>query len=362
MKHYRIAHLTNTLKLDGTGFTNSTTDLMLAHADAGHTVAVFCLVSDAPLRTLLAEHGIEVVEGLDATTPKALLASARRFARQLRRYDVVHVHTVRTTLLMLLAAPLHFLRRSVSTLHNPYQRSVFVMYLTRAIVSISGADQTYVRRRTRGLRRPTTILNGTLGSGRLPDVESVEPADLPEDSIVFVGAIYERKGVDVLLRAMLRIREAVPTARLFLVGNRDNPDMERLATELGLDDVVTWVGFCPDPRTYMKPAAVFVLPSRAEGFGNVLTEARSTGTPIVATNVGGIPEALSNGRAGLLVEPADEEGLSRAIVSVLTDPDLAARLRAAALDDLEGASVQRAAREYEAVYATVAGRGRPARV
>ncbi|GAA4742043.1 glycosyltransferase [Modestobacter marinus] len=354
MSHYRVAHLTNTLKLDGTGFTNSTTDLMLAHAAAGHEVAVFCHSSDDPMRQLLAEHGIEVFEDFDASSPKALLASARSHARQLRSYEVLHVHTVRTTLLTMLAAPLHFLRRSVSTLHNPYQRSVFVMYLTRRIVSISAADRDYVHRRTRGLRRPTPILNGTLGSGRLPSVESVEPADLPGKPIVYVGAIYERKGVDVLLKAMQRIREAVPGAHLYLVGNRDNPAMERLATDLGLDDVVTWVGFSPDPRAYMKAASVFVLPSRAEGFGNVLTEARSTGTPIVASNVGGIPEALSNGKAGLLVEPEDEEGLAQAIVSVLTEDELAARLRVAALTDLESASVQRAAREYEAVYATVA--------
>jgi glycosyltransferase involved in cell wall biosynthesis len=358
MRRARIVHLTNTMHLDGTGLTNSTTDLMLAQARSGHSVAMLCRTADEPMRKLLDTHGVELVEGVDASSPMALVRSARVFSRRVREGDVLHVHTVRTTLFALLAAPIRFWTRSISTLHNPYQRSVIAMYLTARIVSISAVDQRYVRRRSLGLRCPAVILNGVLGSGRVAPVESVPAADLPADSIVFVGALYERKGVDVLLHAMVRVREAVPTARLFLVGNRDNPELEQLAADLGLGDVATFVGFSPDPRSYMKAACVFVLPSRAEGFGNVLTEARSCATPIVATNVGGIPEALSGGRAGLLVDPGDADALAAAVVSVLTDPELAARLRAAASEDLEKWSVQRAMRQYDEVYATLRGAAR----
>lgn len=353
MRPYRIVHLTNTMKADGTGLTNSSTDLAIGQARVGHSVAVLCRSADDRMRELLSANGVQLVEGVDASTPNALIRSARASAAQLRRADVLHVHTVRATLVALLGAPYRFATRSVSTLHNPYQRSVAAMYLTTRVVSISAVDRLYVRRRTLGLRDPVVVLNGVLGSPRVPDVESVVAANLPPDSIVYVGALYARKGIDVLLRAMVRIREDVPTARLFLVGNRDNPEIELLAKELGLDDAATFVGFVQDPRTYMKAASVFVLPSRAEGFGNVLTEARSMGTPIVATNVGGIPEALSGGRAGLLVQPEDVESLARAVVSVLTDSDLATRMRVAALDGLEASRVERAVGEYVAVYRSI---------
>lgn len=356
MRPYRIAHLTNAMSWDGTGLTNHTVDLAITQARSGHSVAILCRSADERMRRLLDVHDVRLIEGVDASTPAALLRSARACAPLLRTSDVVHVHTVRATLVAMFSAPWSFATRSVATLHNPYQRSVIAMYLTTRVVSISEADQRYVRRRTLGLRRPVVILNGMLGTPRLPDIASLQPADLPPHSIVYVGALYARKGVDVLLKAMLRVRAAVPEARLFLVGNRDNPRIEQLATDLGVEDVTTFVGFSPDPRDYMKAAAVVVLPSRAEGFGNVITEARSAGSAIVASNVGGIPEALSGGSAGLLVEPEDEEGLARALVSVLTDPVLAERLRAAALAGLESSTVERLARANEAVYASLPGR------
>ena len=85
----------------------------------------------------------------------------------------------------------------------------------------------------------------------------------------------------------------------------------------------------------------------------MLTEARASGSPIVASTAGGIPEALSNGRAGILVPPADHERLARALITVLQDADLADRLRTAGREGLEYMDVSRAERDYRAVYDSV---------
>ncbi|WP_180357985.1 glycosyltransferase family 4 protein [Streptomyces sp. NP160] len=355
MRRLRIAHVTNAMALDGTGVTNAAVDLALEQRAAGHQVAVLCRWADEPMRALLDGAGVLLVEGVEAARPSDLQRAVRAAAPVLRRADVVHVHTVRATAVALLAAPARFATRSVSTLHNPYQRSAPLMWTTRRVVSISAADRDLVARRTRGLRRPAVVLNGTVGSRRLPPADALQPVDLGPHAVVYVGALYARKGVDVLLRAMVRVRRELPSARLHLVGNRDNPQLEQLADDLGLGEGAVFEGFSPDPRRYMKGAAVVVLPSRAEGFGLVLVEARSTGVPVVATRVGGIPEALDGGRAGLLVDPEDDVDLARALLSVLTDEALAVRLRLAALEGLERAHVARAAREYAEVYASLPG-------
>lgn len=314
---------------------------------------VLCETSDEPTRRLLAQHGVLLKERIGGGSLSAVIRSRRHVAQALRGMDVLHVHTVRSLAVIAMLGPVRSWRRSVSTIHNPHQRSAVLMYLARRIVSLSDANRAHVRRSTLRLRNPAVILNATLGTPRLRSIHALVPVKLPPDSILFVGALHRRKGLDVLLDAMPMILRRVPDARLYVVGNRDDPGFERGAEERGVAHAAHFVGFVPDPRTYMLSASVFVLPSRQEGFGNVLTEARECGTPIVATRVGGIPEALSGGRAGLMVEPQAPSELADAIVSVLTDPNVAADLRRATQIDLDDMRTCRAEREYAEVYADV---------
>lgn len=351
--------MTNSFRDDGTGITNLLTDLAVTQARRGNNVSVLCDGADDATRSLATSAGLNVVEGVWSSSPGRLWSSAQRVSPRLAAADVVHVHTVRGALVSLLASPFGHATRSVATIHNPYQRSTAGMYTVARIVAISAADDQSIRRQLLGRRRPVIVRNATLGSPRRTR-DIADPVELPPDSIVFVGALTERKGVDVLLRAMGRVRIAAPSARLFIIGNRDNPAMEALADELDLGRSVRFVGFEADPRRYIRSAAVFVLPSRADGFPLALLEARSCGVPIVATAVGGIPEALSDGRAGLLVRPSNERALADALIGVLTDSALAERLRTASGQGLQAMTVERMADEYDAVYAGLRDRRRSA--
>lgn len=350
----RILHITNSFRSDGTGITNVVADLAIAQSRQGNIVRVACHDADPEMTILVATYGVEVVTGFDASGVRGLWRSARRLSGQRMGDDIVHVHTVRAVAISALSSPPKHTRSSIATIHNPYQKSAPLMYLARRVVSISNDDARRIARRTMGLQRPLVIHNSTLGSRRLPAKDDVPPAALPPNAIVFTGALNHRKGVDVLLRAMVRIRSDVPDAELFLIGNRDNPEIERLSVDLGLDSCVHFEGYSSDPRSYMVSASVFVLPARAEGFGLVLTEARSCGVPIIASNVGGIPEALDGGRAGWLVEPDDEVELAKAIVAVLSDPELAAELRRRAVAGLAAYSVSAMAEAYVRVYRALA--------
>ncbi|MCI4342302.1 MAG: glycosyltransferase family 4 protein [Thermoplasmata archaeon] len=151
---------------------------------------------------------------------------------------------------------------------------------------------------------------------------SVAPGlDLPPKYLLFAGRIAPNKGVDVLLRAMALLPEAVRVP-LVLVGKDwgERPRLERLARELRIDAWVRWAGHLPDRASYRQcffRASALVLPSEYEAFGLVLLEAMAAGTPIVATRVGGVPEALEQGRAGSLVPYGSPDQLAIALREAL---------------------------------------------
>ena len=142
--------------------------------------------------------------------------------------------------------------------------------------------------------------------------------------ILFVGGLAPRKGVDILLRALPQVLREMEV-KLVLAGSGNQRDYQQLAQALGISDKAIFLGRVPDNtlRLLYSSCDLFVLPSRLEGLGIVILEAMAAGKPIVATNVGGIPELIESGQNGILVE-ADEEGkLASTIVNVLSDNSLA---------------------------------------
>ena len=152
---------------------------------------------------------------------------------------------------------------------------------------------------------------------------------LSGDTLVFAGRLAPQKSLDVALRALARL----PDVQLVLAG--DGPERQRLhglATELGLDGRVRFLG--PQPRQaifeLLAAADAVVLPSSWENFPHVLVEALAVGTPVVATDTGGVREIVDDGVAGLLVPAGDADALAAAVRRVLGDPELRARLAGAA--------------------------------
>ncbi len=136
------------------------------------------------------------------------------------------------------------------------------------------------------------------------------------------------KAIDRLLEAMRYVREALPEARLLVVGEGDwRRELEGLAARLGLAGAVTFTGCVPDERLdqlYAR-ADVFCLPSSKEGFGIVFLEAWKNGLPVVAANRGGTVEVVAHERTGLLVDPDSPAQIAIALIDLLRDPGLRRR-------------------------------------
>jgi glycosyltransferase involved in cell wall biosynthesis len=151
-------------------------------------------------------------------------------------------------------------------------------------------------------------------------------------TIVSVSRHDGRKGVDVLLHALAALHRAGIRFRACLVG--DGPLLSahrRLASELGLDGLVSVPGQVPDVVPYLRHCDIFVLPSLEEGSGSeAVLEAMQAGLPIVASAVDGIPEDLSDGVDSLLVQPGQIESLQRSLGVLLSSAEQRAKLGAAA--------------------------------
>lgn len=148
----------------------------------------------------------------------------------------------------------------------------------------------------------------------------------PARFIVACGRLHRQKGFDLLLQAFARL--GIADLALVLLG--EGPErlhLESLARELGIASQVMMPGFVANPWHWMARAAVFVLPSRWEGFGSVLVEAMACGTPVVAADCEyGPREILSDGEAGLLARAEEIDSLTAAIRHVLRNPGFAREL------------------------------------
>lgn len=146
---------------------------------------------------------------------------------------------------------------------------------------------------------------------------------LDELTIGAVGRLSPEKGFDVLIRAADGlVAEGLPV-RLVIVGEGDDaPRLQTLIDELGHGDRFQLLGYRPDTITIYQALDVFALSSFREGLPNVVLEAMALEVPVVASRVAGVPRVIQDGENGVLVEPADCAGLTRALRRVLSAPGL----------------------------------------
>jgi glycosyltransferase involved in cell wall biosynthesis len=169
-----------------------------------------------------------------------------------------------------------------------------------------------------------------------------------------VGNLFPRKGYEFLLEALTEIRKTIPNVHCVIVGEGDDgyhKQLMNLVNERDLNSVVTFAGFQSNVLEYMADFDVVVLPSILEGFGIVLLEAMAMGKPVVASRVGGIPEAVEDSVTGILVPPANSRKLAEALVVLLENSTLRQSMGEAGRARVETLfSLERTIKEIECCY------------
>lgn len=176
--------------------------------------------------------------------------------------------------------------------------------------------------------------------------------------ILFVGRLDQRKGPEVLIKAFVKVVKHIPNAKLVFVGAGPlKAKLDNLSKSLSVNNRVKFAGFIKDYEKplYYKSADIFVLPSimNSEIFGIVNLEAMASGTPIIASNIGGIPDVVEDGKEGLLFPPNDPKALAKAIIRLLTDQELRDKISEQASKKVKNFSWEKIAEKTEKIYKQV---------
>lgn len=183
-------------------------------------------------------------------------------------------------------------------------------------------------------------------------------AGFPEDAVVVLMAarLVQQKNPAGFVEVARRLAPTHPQAVFAIAGaGRLEADVRLQIAQAGLEERVRLLGLRQPMAPVYQAADVFVLPSFKEGFSNALIEAMASGLPIVATAVGGAPEALEGGQGGILVPPGDLDALQAAIEKLLSDEALREQKSMEARHRAQRFSIERMVQDVEALYEEFAG-------
>jgi glycosyltransferase involved in cell wall biosynthesis len=253
------------------------------------------------------------------------------FAGHARRADILQTHGYKANVLACVLRPwlgvpwIAFLHGETSEnfkVRAYFRLERFAVRRADRVVAVSEAMARRLVREGVDPARVRVVHNACLvSSNGVPDGR---PAAA---TVGVVARLSPEKGVDLALRAYAIVRTSCPDAELIIAGEGpERARLKRLATELGLETSVRWLGHVEDVSQIYSTLSVLLLPSRSEGFPNVVLEAMAHAVPVVAAAVGGVPEAVSDGNNGLLAPAGDVNRLAEGVVRVLTDGPLRGRL------------------------------------
>jgi len=266
--------------------------------------------------------------------------------RKLRRerFSILHTHEYKTDLLGVAAATLMgaegpalvaTVRHTEPSLQMRAFQGLDSLILGR-FDGLTVSSEAALRRlgnRPKLLARTRVIRHHEVGEWPSLDEESSSPAP-PETSggpvISIIGRLEAVKNHRLFLESARRVLDHKRDARFWIVGEGElRPKLEALARRLELGPAVSFLGYRTDIGSVLKASEVLVISSSYEAGPRVLCEGFALAKPVVATAVGGIPELLRDGETGILVPPNDPEALAAAILRLLEDRGLSARMAAA---------------------------------
>lgn len=342
-------------------------------------ISVLCLRRPGSFADELSEIGVPLVQAGPVPDGPDYFAF-RRLADLFRREGVSVIHTHNTEA-MLSAGLGGILARVPTMVHTDHSRAfpdklrymVAENLISRAYYRVAGVSEHTTRSLARyekiSRQRLLTVPNGI-------DAERLDQAADPGQTrrelglsgrgpIIGIGAkLRPEKRVIDLVEAVSYLLPEFPGLTLLIAGDGiEAGALRRAVAELEIEEAVRFLGLRRDMPDIMRALDLLVLPSTREGMPMIILEALAARVPVVATRVGGIPEVISDGENGSLVEPLQPRALANEIARLLRDPALRARYgREGRRIFEERYSAAAMARSYEAIYLRGLGTGRRHRV
>lgn len=184
-------------------------------------------------------------------------------------------------------------------------------------------------------------------------LELVNQYGLKKQDIIIgtIGSLNIQKDTATLIKAMPRVITKLPKAKLVIVGSGPlKHKLQKLTQKLGISQNVIFAGVIKEIPGILQIFTVFVLPSRSEAFGISILEAMKAGVPVIATNVGGIPEIITNNRNGILIEAGDSKTLASSIIRLVNDRKLQQKFSKAGEETIKNFSINKMVQATVKVY------------
>ncbi len=356
---------------------------LVTHLDLAKYRPVVVLFADGPLRAKLDDANIETrVIPLDESvsqTRKDEMGAASllklkqigaiwKLIRQLRRVirveraQIVHCNSLKSDLIGGIAARLagvplvwHIRDRIADDyLPSPVVRAfrLAARVIPTRVIAVSRATL-----ETLPQVRGVAIHNGTVFEN-FDDLPVRVPFSGEAPVFGIVGRLTPWKGQHIFLRAAAMVQREIPDAKFQIVGSAlfGEEDYERelraLATELGLDEAVEWLGFRRDvPQVVARMDVLVHASTTGEPFGQVIIEGMAAARPVIATRGGGVPEIVLDGETGVLMPMGEIEPLAEAMLQLWRDPQRAQKMGKLGRERVQNEfTIEATARRVEAVW------------
>ncbi|MBU1294044.1 MAG: glycosyltransferase family 4 protein [Gammaproteobacteria bacterium] len=298
---------------------------------------------DSPLRTRLAD-----VEDLSFVTANNQLSG--HYAAP--HADIVHAHEAKAVhwayIHKLLRNTPYILTRRVDTVVKDKWLNKKTYSNASALVGISTLIANQIRDKRWGEvnQIPSTLAHLETDH---KEGEAFRNAFPGKTIIGHVGALVDKhKGQKVLIEAASLLEKSHPDLHIVFFGDgADKEELESLSKDI---KNITWMGFKPKIGDYLPYFDLFAFPSRNEGLGSTLLDVMDAGVPIIASNVGGIPDIVIDNETGILIEANDSSALKDAIIKLSSDKALQTRLVEGAKKQIENYTPQKMAERYFSIY------------
>ena len=324
----------------------------LLHDSGRYNVHVACLHTHGPLRASLDRLNLGEIPSFPITsfTNRSMVTQSRRFAAYLReqKISLIHTHDFYSNIFGIAGATLARVpvriasKRETTGVRSPAQRmtELLMFRLADAIVVNGEAVRAHLLAEGVPPAKPFVIHNAVnltrfpmdldiAAAGALVSAQLTETVAKRQPVFVTIVANmhFEVKGHRMLLRAARRVHDQLPHVVFLLIGEGElQNSFKALASEMGIGDNVLFLGHRANVPELLRLSNVCVLSSVAEGFSNSILEYMASMKPVVATAVGGAPEAIVEGETGYLVHSGDDEAMADRILRLLNDPERARKM------------------------------------
>jgi len=334
MKKLHIIHLVEDLKIGGTE--RVIADIVEGLDRKRFEARVWCVTRGGETADELVEKGFKVrILGISSYHNPLNIIRLFRLLRK-EKPDIIHTHGYFASVIGRLAAKKAGIPTIITHVHSTYweykKRHILIeRYLSRCthkIICCSEAVRNFVTDHEKIKEEKTAVIYNGVDEERFSPVQDPPSArarlgiDRGSPVVGTVSSLTPHKGQECLIQAAAKIRETHPSAKFLIVG--DGPlrrSLEEQAQRLSLQSSLIFTGARRDIPELLSLIDIFALPSSSrEGLGIAIIEAMAMEKPTVASNIGGIPEAVLDGETGLLVRPGDSEALAKAIIELIDDP------------------------------------------